>query len=243
MPPGRPNSLRWWWLLLIPAAAGAVLLAERTLAERRAQEAAISAELLSPFEGAGPVPDGARSEAAPVRPDPSAAPLRRTRSVADSGDLRALVPPELAFALVPDTAEAPPPPPPLDPMLFSEWTTYDDAVAKSRSSGRPILLAFIALRCETCESMREAVFDDVAGDVTIRSAVIPVLVKDLFSDTGDDARLVDDLQKRFGVNSFPTLVVWSPSKNKVKALQGYRGAAMTLRFITDAASAVNAPSH
>ena len=202
----------------------------------------MSAELLSPFEGPGsaPTPDGARSGAPPSPPGRNDAAPGRTASAADSGDLRALVPPELAGALVSDSVASPsPPPPPLDPALFSEWTTFDDAVAKSRSTGRPILLAFTALRCETCEAMREAVFDDVAGDVTIRSAVIPVLVKDLFAESGEDARLVDDLQKRFDVTTFPTLVVWSPTKSKVKALKGYRGAAMSLRFITDAASAVN----
>ena len=155
---------------------------------------------------------------------------------AEPGDLRALVPAELAGALVADTLEIPAPPPPLDPTLFSDWTTYEDAVAKSRRTGRPGLLALTALRCETCESLREAVFDDVAGSVTIRSAVIPVVVKDLFLDSGEKARQVDDLQKRFGITTFPTLVVWSPTTQRTRTLKGFRGAAATLRFITDASS-------
>ena len=51
-----PNRTRLLWWLLIPVAAGLVLFAARTVAERRADEAAMSAELLSPFEASDAPP-------------------------------------------------------------------------------------------------------------------------------------------------------------------------------------------
>jgi len=252
-----PKTLRshTWWLLLVPAAAGLVLLAARTVAEHREQEAAMSAELLvAPEESTAPphaqVPqaelpaptenaDPVLSEAdRPTRPDPSA-PVLVVRS---AGGVPSIVPPELMGALVQDSVavtEVRNPMPPLDPTLFSDWSTYEEAVKRSRETGRPVLLAFTALGCETCESLRSAVFDEEAASVTMRSAVIPVAVHDVFADQGSDARLVDELQKNFGVTTFPTLVVWSPTTKRVRSLKGYRGVAATLRFITDAASAVD----
>jgi thiol-disulfide isomerase/thioredoxin len=245
MPALPPNRNRVLWWLLIPVVAGLVLLAARTVAERRADEAAMSAELLSPFDEsvAPPLASAAEPPAQPATgPEVSDSARGTTPAPAgDTGDLRSLVPPELAGALISDTAAPPPPSPPapLDPAFYSDWTSFADAVAQSRATGRPVMLAFTALRCETCESLREAVFNDVAGSVTLRSAVIPVKVHDTFAESGEEARLVDDLQKRFGVVTFPTLVVWSPATKRMRTLKGYRGAEATLRFITDAAGAMN----
>jgi len=265
-----PQSLRSYtrWLLFLPVAAGLVLFAAHTLAERRAQQEAMSAELLSlpeerapqsvtdgPAPLASPAPATTEREPIVTEPDPVVtAPdpvSTRPGRVADSpsappltvrtsaGDVQSIVPPELMGALVQDSVEAPRSAPSLDPTLFADWSTYDDAVKHSRETGRPVMLAFTAVGCETCESLRESVFDEEAASVTMRSAVIPVAVHDVFSATGSEARLVDQLQHDFGVTTFPTLVVWSPTSKRLRTLKGYRGAAATLRFIVDAASAVN----
>ncbi len=236
-----------WWLLLVPAAAGLVLLAARTLAEQRAQEAAMSAELLTPFAEGGTlsVADGPEPGSANEGGDTDGADVSGTATPppdpAAADGVPSIVPPDLMGALISDSVAAPSPvePPPLDPSLFADWSSYEDAVARSRATGRPVMLAFTALGCETCESLREAVFDDEAGSVTLRSAVIPVAVHDVFAESGDEVRLVDDLQRRFGVTTFPTLVVWSPVTKRLRTLKGFRGAAATLRFITDSASAVD----
>jgi len=249
MPVRKPVRSHIWWLLLLPAAAGLALLAARTLAHQQAAEAAMSAELLAPPDQsvAGPLSDvpappanqePAVSEAArPPSPDP-AQPVIVTRS---AGGVPSIVPPELVGALVQDSIAVTEVrnEPPLDPALFSDWSTYEEAVKHSRETGRPVLLAFTADGCETCESLSASVFHEEAASVTMRSAVIPVAVHDVFTDQGSDARLVDELQHQFGVTTFPTLVVWSPATKRVRSLKGYRGVAATLRFITDAASAVN----
>ena len=204
----------------------------------------MSAELLSPLEGGGTPSAEPPTVAAPPRESPSAesptGPASDASAPRDPEDLRGLVPPELVDALAPDSvAPAPPEPPPLDPTLFSEWTTYEDAVARSRETGRAVLLAFTAVGCETCETLRQAVFEDEAAGITVRSAVIPVALHDAFAGMGDEARFMADLQKRFDVTTFPTLVVWSPVTKRLRTLKGYRGVAATLRFITDAANVVD----
>ena len=250
MPVRKTVRAHVWWLLLVPTAAGLVLLAARTVARHQAEEAAMSAELLAPSE-VGAAPPVAELPTPPEDSEPAGSqgeslagpgasePVIVTRS---AGGVPSIVPPELVGALIQDSvavAVAPHEPPPLDPALFSDWSTYEEAVKRSRETGRPVMLAFTAVGCETCESLRASVFREEAASVTMRSAVIPVAVQDMFADQGSDARLVNELQHEFGVTTFPTLVVWSPTTKRVRSLKGYRGVAATLRFITDAASAVD----
>jgi thiol-disulfide isomerase/thioredoxin len=239
-----------WWLLLVPAAAGLVLLAAGTVAKHQAAEAAMSAELLAPPEESA-APPVAELPTPPANTEPAVSEADRLASpgtfepvivTRSEGGVPSIVPPELVGALIQDSvavAVAPHEPPPLDPALFSDWSTYEEAVKRSRETGRPVMLAFTAVGCETCESLRAAVFREEAASVTMRSAVIPVAVQDVFADQGSDARLVNELQHEFGVTTFPTLVVWSPTTKRVRSLKGYRGVAATLRFIIDAASAVD----
>ena len=151
------------------------------------------------------------------------------------------MPPELVGALIQDSvpvAVAPHEPPPLDPALFSDWSTYEEAVKRSRETGRPVLLAFTAVGCETCESLRASVFREEAASVTMRSVRHPgrgagrVRTKEAMRAGGTSC-------STSSVTTFPTLVVWSPTTKRVRTLKGYRGVAATLRFITDAASAVD----
>ena len=260
MPPSRPTRSHARWLLLLPA-AGLVLFAARTLEQRRAAEAAMSAELLAPLgedvtipaerTTAGEVALPARQASAPPEPGP---PPVAPGSTGDS--LEAVIgttrndpvrpgsmgvvhvdEPVAAPAVAPEPAR--PAPPPLDPALFADWTTYPEAVVRSRMSGMPVLLAFTAAGCETCESLRASVFEEEASSVTMRSAVIPVPVHEEFADGGAEARMVGDLKRRFRVTTYPTLVVWSPATGRTRTLQGYRGPGSTLRFIVESAAAVH----
>lgn len=244
-PPSLRSTTRW--LVFLLATTALALGAAHTLAERRAEEAAMSAELLAPPEPGAPVP----VTDAPVplpSPETNAVDTNSVRSPeaapgptvpTSAGGEPSIVPPELVGALVSDPVPAAASSPALDPALFADWSTYEEALKQSRATGRPVMLAFTALGCETCESLRASVFDDEAGSVTMRSAVIPVAVHDAFADTGTESRLVHQLQHDFGVTTFPTLIVWSPVTKRLRTLKGYRGAAATLRFIVDASSAVD----
>ena len=125
-----------------------------------------------------------------------------------------------------------------DPALYAAWTTYADAVSRSRADGKPVLLSFAAAWSEPAALLGREVFDDAAAGITVRAAVIPVAIRDRLREDGENPAEIARLEQRFTVDAFPTLVVFSPATGRVRRLRGYPGLAETLRWITEAAEAV-----
>lgn len=125
-----------------------------------------------------------------------------------------------------------------DPAFYSAWTTYDAALRQSNENGKPVLLDFRAEWCEGCQLLKREVFNDPAAGLTVKAAVIPVAVLDRVRENDENPPEVEALQRRYQVEEFPTLIVFSPVSGRTLRQQGYPGAAATLRWITEAADAV-----
>jgi len=225
------------WLLLALVAAGLALLVTRIAARGRAAEA-MSAGLLAPLDTAAhepAAPGSVAAEAGAERPsDPDARPPEVAAARLESGADPAAAGDSLALA---DSAEAAARRlPPLDPELFPDWTGFGEAVPLARRGERAVLLAFSTYGCEQCEQLAREVFRDEAAGVTLRSAVVPVAVADPLGGEGDPAREAGELQRRFGVTSFPTLVLYFPATGRVRKLEGYPGRDRTLRWVTESSA-------
>jgi thiol:disulfide interchange protein len=125
-----------------------------------------------------------------------------------------------------------------DPALYASWTTYADAVRQSQADGKPVLLSFGAAWSEPAAALGREVFDDAAAGITVRAAVIPVAIRDRVREDGDNPAQIASLERRYTIETFPTLVVFSPATGHIRRLQGYPGLAETLRWIIEAADAV-----
>jgi len=122
--------------------------------------------------------------------------------------------------------------------IFSDWTSYSNAVAESERTGKPILIDFNAEWCPPCQRMKREAFEDRAHFDTIRKAVIPVSIVDRQREQGRNPREIDELQERFGIDAFPTLVVLSPRTGRAQKTVGYGGSDYVTWWITDAARQV-----
>ncbi len=121
---------------------------------------------------------------------------------------------------------------------YSQWTTYASAVEQSRSNGKPILIDFNADWCGPCQRLKREVFEDGARAQIVQTAVIPVSIVDRQREEGRNSREAEDLQRRYQVDAFPTLVVFSPQSGRMSTTKGFGDAEATLTWISQAARSV-----
>ena len=109
------------------------------------------------------------------------------------------------------------------------WRSLEAGLAESRASARPILYDFTAGWCPPCRQMQREVFADPRTAAALEARFVPVRVLDRQREEGRNARWVDSLQARYGVNAFPTLVVTGPGgTGETRRVQGFMGAEATL---------------
>jgi len=201
----------YWALLLLPAALVVVWLIHNA-----------------------PIPDAPVRQHVEARSAPQAAvaPSPSRPKVADPARVEAEPP-----AWYPTPAAAPPKPEAPRPNV-SDWTSLELATIESQSNGKPVLLDFNAEWCGPCRRLKSEVFDDAALGRAVQTAVIPVSIVDRARENGQNPAETEALQQRFGVDAFPTLVVFMPNTGRAAKAVGYRGPQGTLDWITEAAQSV-----
>jgi len=108
------------------------------------------------------------------------------------------------------------------------WQPIEGAEAAAHAEGRPVLYDFTAEWCAPCELMQREVFADAESAREIEGSFLPVRVLDRAREEGSNTALVDSLERRFRVNTFPTLVV-VPHDGDPVVIVGYEGKEATLR--------------
>lgn len=119
-----------------------------------------------------------------------------------------------------------------------QWRSMEAAIAESQRTGKPLLLDFNADWCPPCQRMKHEAFEN--GDIAraVEAAVIPVSVVDRYRETGANPPEIDDLQRRFGIEAFPTLVVLSLKNGQFAKSEGYGGPENTRDWIVQNARQV-----
>lgn len=122
---------------------------------------------------------------------------------------------------------------PVEAKDLVQWRPIAGAEAEAKKVGKPVLYDFTAAWCPPCRKMAKEVFGDVDAAKLINEGFLPVRVMDRSREDGKNPPEIAALQKRFGVDAFPALVVVRPGRPPV-ILQGYRGKDGTLAALKDA---------
>ena len=121
---------------------------------------------------------------------------------------------------------------------YSGWTSFAGATSESQRTGKPVLLDFNAEWCPPCQAMKRELFEDGARAQIMHTTVIPVSIVDRAREEGSNPPEIESLQQRYGVQAFPTLVVFSPATGRTEMKRGFGDADAALRWIVQAAEAV-----
>jgi len=119
--------------------------------------------------------------------------------------------------------------PPKLPDLV-HWVPVADAERLAQDTQKPILYVFSASWCEPCKQMRWEVFADADSAEQINRDFVPV-----YALEGGEAGLsteaeVEELTRKYGVGSYPTLVVVSSDHPPAMA-RGYSGKSAVGEFL------------
>ena len=107
--------------------------------------------------------------------------------------------------------------------------SYNQAVAESTETGKPILVYFTSDWCGPCKQMKAWVFSDKGVADMIEYGFIPVRV-DLSSEGLPDQHLAD----RYGVQAIPTIITLTTDGRAISTSAGYLNKSELLSWLENA---------
>lgn len=118
------------------------------------------------------------------------------------------------------------------------WRPIAVAEAEARTTGKPLLYDFTADWCPPCQLMKRELFSHRESAETIGRLFVPVQVLDRWREDGGNRPEVEALQKRFGIEAFPTLVVAAADGGEPVMIEGFGGRDGTLQTLVEASMKV-----
>jgi thiol:disulfide interchange protein len=122
------------------------------------------------------------------------------------------------------------PAPAAEPSLV-KWVSLSEAPALAKQQRKPIFYDFTAEWCGPCKMLNADVFNDPKLAALLNERFIAVRVTDRRREEGANSSAVEDLQQRFRVQAFPTIVVADAAGTSLETMVGYPGREAVARLL------------
>lgn len=114
------------------------------------------------------------------------------------------------------------------------WIAADVAVTAARAESRPILYDFTAAWCAPCHVLDREGWNNREIAALVNERFVAARVVDRQREEGENTPAIAELQRRYGVEGFPTLVVASADGREIGKLTGWRGRETLATFLREA---------
>jgi thiol:disulfide interchange protein len=111
------------------------------------------------------------------------------------------------------------------------WLQPADGLKESQRTQKPILYDFTAAWCHFCKIEKATVFEKAEDAAKINGAFVPVVVMDRIQEDKKNPADVAELQAKYKIRGFPTLVIQYPGSADFKQLVGFRNEKYVMDFI------------
>jgi thiol:disulfide interchange protein len=124
----------------------------------------------------------------------------------------------------------------MDPAARNEgpglvrWEPREKAAALAKASHKPILYDFTAAWCNPCHIL-DADWAEASIAERVNASFIPARVVDRAREDGANPAAISELQRRFEVSGFPTLVIADADGRLIRKSEGYSGRARLIQFL------------
>ena len=122
------------------------------------------------------------------------------------------------------------------------WVPLEKAAPVSAASGKPALYDFTAEWCPPCHRLDEEGWsdEDLAG--IANQGFVPARVMDRSREEGKNPPLVDELQRRYSVEAFPTLIVAGAGGKEIARMEGWGGRGALEKFLKESKAKAKSPA-